>query len=172
MLRGRAFAVAALALVGCAPELNWRDWRTDSPGVTLLFPCKPVRQQRNLAIDGVPRTVVLNVCDAGSSTWAVTQIDVEPPQAGAVLLKALVGAAHVNLAAAPAAPVASAPQGSDAVEGAGRYRVAGRTPAGDVRRAEHLVMAVGSRVIQVSALGERLDADAVDTFLGSVRVSP
>lgn len=171
MLRSRALAVAALALAGCAPELNWRDWRTDSPGVTLLFPCKPVRQQRTLAIGPTPRTVVLHMCDAGASSWAVAQMDVDAPDTRASVLKELVAAVHANLAAPSGAPVGAVPEGTDRLDGVGRYRVAGRTPGGEPRQAEHLLLAVGGRLIQVSALGVRLDAEAVETFLGSVRVS-
>lgn len=174
MLRNPALAAGALALVivagGCAPELNWREWRTESPGVSMLFPCKPVRQQRTVTLDSEPRVLVLHVCDAGGVSWAVALVDVESVARTPGVVKALVDGLHANLGQAREVAAGPSPKGFDAVPGTGRYRVEGQVPDGRGRVAEHLVLVVGPRVVQVSALGERLDAEALDNFLGSVRV--
>lgn len=174
MLRNQAIAAGALALMivgtGCSPELNWRDWRMDPPGVSLLFPCKPVRQQRTLQLASAPRVLVLHVCDAGGTSWAVAHVDAGSAEQAPGVVQALVDGIHANLNLGRTTASGPGLEGADALPGTGRYRVAGQLPDGRSRRAEHLVLSLGARVVQVSALGERIDAEALESFLGSVRV--
>lgn len=162
--------MAALAgLAACSPELNWREWRTPEAGLTQLFPCKPVRQQRQVALGGRPLQLVLQVCDGADVTWAVAYADVADPAAVAPALRVLAESAHANLGVAPtpATPVAVA--GSTPQDGAGRFRFQGTARDGRKLDEALVVFARGTVVFQVTALGPKLAEDSLETFIGSLR---
>lgn len=162
-------ALLAMLCTACSPELNWREWRSTEVGLVQLFPCKPVRQQRTVRLAARELKLVLLVCDAGGVTWALAQADTGDPAAVGPALDALVGAAHANLGAPRAAAVSTLVPGATTHAAGGRYALRGRTPDGRTVEAAMLAFAKGTVVVQVTALGTDLAADAVATFLGSVR---
>ncbi len=172
-LRRTLAAVLALLLAaaGCSPALDWRDWHAAEPGVSLMFPCKPVRQQRTLELEGRALRMVMEVCDAGDVSWALAYADAQDPAAVTALLRTLAGAAHVNLGAVPSAinPGAAPVPGATPSPAGGHFRIEGRLPDGQMVREELLVFAKGTWAVQVTALGRRLPAEAAATFIESVR---
>jgi hypothetical protein len=172
-MRVRWLLIAGSALLwGCAPELNWREWRTPEAGLTQLFPCKPVRQQRKIDLAGRPVTMVLQVCDVGDVTWALAHAELEDPSAVGPALQALAASAHDNLSAPPSLALPASVQGATPQSGAGRYRFQGTRRDGRALEAALLVAARGTLVVQATALGARLADDTIETFLGSVRFGP
>lgn len=169
MVRVLVVSLLVLLSAGCSPDLNWRELRFDEAGVTQLFPCKPVRQQRKLALAGRPQVLVLQVCDTGGVTWALAHTQVDEPAAVPAVLQALAEAAHANLGAArgPARP--QVVPGATVQTASGRYGFSGQAPDGRRLEAAVLLYARGAVVVQLTALGPRLTADAVDTFLTSAR---
>lgn len=159
----------ALLSAGCAPELNWRELRFDDAGVSQLFPCKPVRQQRTLSLAGRPQLLVLQVCDAGGVTWALSHVRIADAAQVAVVLRALAEAAHANVGAAVGAVRPQAVPGADHHAAAGRYAISGQAPDGRRLEAAVLLYARAGVVVQLTALGPRPDAEAVETFLTSAR---
>jgi hypothetical protein len=180
MLRRRLVLLGAALLGACSPELNWREVRTPEAGVEQLFPCKPVRQQRKAELAGKERQLVLQVCDAGDVTWAQMHVLLHDKDAIGSSMEALVAAAHANLGAAPApAPASASASGSSGIvtessgpSSAQRYRIKGTAPDGRPVEMALKVFGNGSVVVQVSALASVLPTEAVDTFLGSVKVQP
>ena len=172
MLRAPAALLAALICAACAPELNWRELRTDDIGLAQMFPCKPVRQQRQVQLAGRDVTLVLQVCDAGGATWARAYGDMRDPAAVGAALDALSAAAHGNIGARRGDAVAQTVTGASPNAAAGRFQIQGRTPDGKPVQAAVLVFAKGTRVVQLTALGASLSADAVETFIGSARAGP
>jgi hypothetical protein len=174
MLRRRLVLLGAALLGACSPELNWREVRTPEAGVEQLFPCKPVRQQRKAELAGKERQLVLQVCDAGDVTWAQMHVLLHDKDAIGSSMEALVAAAHANLGAAPAP--ASGSSGivteSSGPSSAQRYRIKGTAPDGRPVEMALKVFGNASVVVQVSALASVLPTEAVDTFLGSVKVQP
>lgn len=162
-------AVIALICCGCAPALNWREWRSDETGLVQAFPCKPVRQQRQVTINGHAQLLVLEVCDADGVSWALAHTQASEPAAVGPLLDALAAAAHANLGAARSALRPQAVPGSTPQAAAGRYAFAGKDPRGRALQAQVLVFARGLLVVQLTALGERLPQAGVETFFGAVR---
>lgn len=173
-LRSLALVLSTALIGACAPELNWREVRTPEAGVQQLFPCKPVRQQRQAVVAGHARQVVLQVCDAGGVTWAQTffMVDDASASASAAARQALVAAARANLGAL-----------ADVVEGQAigvapsawpptRFDIGGRAPDGRQVAMAGLVFSRGTTVVQVSALADHLPADAVQTFFESVKALP
>ncbi len=162
--------VTVALMMGCAPDLNWRSWRTDEIGVTQLFPCKPVRQQRQFQLHGRSLAMVLLVCDGAEVTWAQAHADAIDPSAVAPLIEDLLGAAHRNLGAARDVPLPLVVPGATPNMASGHYRLRGRAPDGRVIEEELLLFVKGTLVVQVTALGARLPNGSAEQFLSSVRV--
>lgn len=171
MYRAAGCILALIVCTGCAPELNWREWRSEESGLTQAFPCKPVRQQRQVRLAGYEIVMVLQVCDADGVTWALAHAAAPDPASVDPLLDALSAAAHANLGAVRGALQAASVPGATPHAAAGRYSFQGRSPQGDLLQSGVLVFARGLTVVQLTALGRQLPAGAVDTFFASVRAA-
>ncbi len=169
MRRVHPALLATLAGVACAPELNWREWRSDEAQLSQMFPCKPVRQQRKVQLAGRELRLVLHVCDAQQVSWSVAHVDVGDPAGMGQALAALTEAAHVNLGAPRTASTPHTVAGDTPQVAAGRFVLRGQAPDGRSLQGAVLVFAKGTVAVQVTALGERLPREAVETFLGSTR---
>ena len=162
-------ALICVAGAGCAPALDWREWRSQETGLLQAFPCRPARQQRQVMIDGRAQLLVLEVCDADGVSWALAHTQASEPAAVGPLLDALAAAAHANLGVARTVLRPQAVPGATPQAAAGRYAFAGQDPRGRALQAQVLVFARGLLVVQLTALGERLPDAGVETFFGSVR---
>ncbi|HNU10458.1 MAG TPA: hypothetical protein PKJ45_03730 [Rubrivivax sp.] len=161
-----------LGLAGCAPELNWRQVQFDEAGVSQLFPCKPRRQQRTIQLVGQPRTLVLQLCDAAGVTWGLAYLKVGEPAEVPAVLDTLAAAAHANLGAERGAAQPQTVAGAGGYAAAGRYRLSGRRPDGQAIESALLLYARGTVVVQLTALGPKLDDAAVDAFLAGASAQP
>lgn len=160
--------VAALVNTACAPELNWRDVRSDELGARLLFPCRPVRQQRELALGGSSRIMVLHACNAGGIGWALALVELRTSEERDPIEQELSRAIRANLGAGT----------SDAED-------APQLPAGEVRspirswrghapdgRAIEAVTSFVYRpgwLVQVTAIGPAIAHGDAQVFVGSLR---
>ncbi|NBD19475.1 hypothetical protein GTZ97_02145 [Aquabacterium fontiphilum] len=119
---------ALLATAGCSPELNWREVQVASgQGLVAMFPCKPQTHERTLTLPGLPQPVAVSMqsCQTGQTTWAVSHVETDSPQAMADLLTRWPQLTRENLAeAARQLPVAR----QVAVEGPTPVTVPGMTP--------------------------------------------
>jgi hypothetical protein len=163
-----ALGLAALA-AACSPALDWRQWRPAGTGVTLLMPCKPTPQSRRVSLAGASVELVLEACSAGGQTWALAHADVGDPQRVGPALVALLDGAAANVGAGSGAAAAWRPVGATPNPAAGRRALQGWLPDGRAVREQVAVFAVGTRVFQVTALGESLPDEAADAFFASVR---
>lgn len=153
--------LACLTAAGCAPDLNWREARLSEPGATQLFPCKPVRQQRQVELAGRKRLLVLHVCDAGGSTWAQAIVEADDEADAERVGAALAAALQDNLQL-------QAPQGSGSPMGRLLWHQ-GQAPDGRMLQVAGLVTKRGRRVFQVTAMGDRLTQDDAKVFIDSVQ---
>ena len=171
MSRGVVLCVVWVGLAACSPDLNWRDVRSDDGRLVHWFPCRPVQQVRTLPLAGRDRRVELRVCDAAGASWAQMRVELERPDeadaVGQVLLQA--SAAKLGTVAA-VRPVSLA--GASQTPGPARATLQGRGPDGRQLRAGVLVFGVGGAVYQLTALGEALTEESIETFMASVRVMP
>ncbi len=163
-------------MVACAPALDWRDVRVAGGAVTVLFPCKPKTQERALEMGGRQWTALLQVCEAGPSTYSALTL---APREGApaetsaaALLPELVQTAAQRWGAAQGA--ASAPEGVRLPASVASAVWARHTRAGAESevQTQALFLSVGSNLVQLSMHGSRLDATAVETFFGQLRTTP
>lgn len=172
MLPGGALVALLLGLTACTPALDWRDWRPEDSGLQLLLPCKPVPQVRSVTLAGQTVRLSLHACSAGGQTWGLAYADVGDPRQTTPALQALVAGFIDNLGAGPARalPLPNVP-GATPNRASQHVRVSGVRPDGQRMEAQVLVFTRGTRVYQATVLGQQLPADAVTTFVESLRLA-
>jgi hypothetical protein len=172
-MRLRWTAPLALALTACTPALDWREVRPPGSATQLQLPCKPASHARQVALAGAPVEMALYACTADGVTYALGFADVQDPARVTPALEALAQAAQDHLGgAAPRAASAARVDGMTPNPRAVHLELAGRLPDGRAVVESVVVFAYGTRVVQATALGERLDRPALETFIGSLKVRP
>ncbi len=163
---------AAVLLAGCAPALDWRDARPAGSGAVLLFPCRPVGQERNVALGKQTVRLALHACSAGGQTWGLAFADVAEPALVGPALAQLREAAAANIGATGAQALALQVAGATPHPASARDHLHGHLPDGGAVLMQVAVFAHGTQVFQATALGERLPDDAAEIFFAAIRFSP
>jgi hypothetical protein len=164
--------MAGLLMLACAPALDWREVRPADSGVTLLFPCKPDGHARQVQLGPDSVRLQLHACTAAGTTWALAFADIgDPARVGPALLE-LRSAAARNLGASQPQVLTLEVEGATPNAASQRLQFQGRMPDGRAVTEQVAVFAKGTRVFQAIALGDKLDAEAADSFFGSLRVGP
>jgi hypothetical protein len=141
--------------------MDWREVRPQDSGLMLLFPCKPASHARSVALA------------AGQvRTWALAVADVAEPARVGPALAELDAAAARNLGATQVRPLPLKVHGVTPNPASRRVQIDGRLPDGSRVTEQVAVFAKGTQVFQATVLGERIDAEAADTFFGSLRFAP
>ncbi|MDE2398332.1 MAG: hypothetical protein KGM91_23100 [Burkholderiales bacterium] len=163
--------LALAAVVACSPALNWRDVRTDDGAAQWLMPCRPDRQVRELGLAGTRARMFLASCRTEEQTWAFAWADLGEPGLAANAVEALVAASRSNIDARPESVhlLASTVPGATPGTATRRLAFSGHLPDGRAVEEQTLLFTRGSRVYQATAVGARLEAQALETFFGSVR---
>ena len=166
-------ALAGVALIAaCSPTFDWREARPEGSAVTMLFPCRPGRVERNVRITGAPFAMQLHSCNAGGATFSLAVVDAGAAERVAPLLAALRSQAAANVAGTTVAVPASAVAGATPDPLAGRARIDGRLP--DQRPViEHVAWFVGgTRIYQATVLGtgRSVEPQTLDTFFDAIHL--
>lgn len=156
-------------LTACTPALDWREVRPEVSGAVLLFPCKPSVEARPVMLAGASVPMRLVVCRADGVTWAVSYADVTDPTRVAPAIEALQAAARNNLGGMVETQRPWQVKGMTPNPLAQRMRVRGKLPNGEAVVQETGFFSRGTWVFQATAMGERLDGEAVATFFDSIR---
>jgi hypothetical protein len=175
MTRNACLSLALVTLMlGCAPALDWRELRPADSGLTVLFPCKPTSHARQVSLGPDAVRLELHACTAAGITWAVAFADTQDPARVGPALAELRTAVAYNLSAASAhpLPLPLKVEGATPNPASQRVQFQGRMPDGRAVTEQVAVFAKGTRVFQAVALGEKLDAEAADSFFGSLRLGP
>jgi len=159
-------------LLACAPALDWREVRPVGGGIVLLMPCKPDSHARQVQLGPDTVRLELHACTAGGTTWALAFADVGDPARVAAALVELQASAARNLAAAELRQLPLKAEGATPNPASERVQLQGQMPDGRAVTEQVAVFAKGTRVYQAVALGAVLDAEAVDSFFGSLRLAP
>lgn len=160
-------------LVGCAPDLNWRQVPIGDSGWMAWMPCKPSTFERFTSTQepgGVRRAVQVRMqsCEAGDRLWALASADIGDPAEANLEARRWLDATAANYSDARWSTAAWQPAlGSGAVAG-WTLEGAGRRPDGQQRAVRSAVAAAGSRVIQLTVIGSPPDPDAIDQFFSRV----
>jgi hypothetical protein len=152
--------------------MDWREVRPQDSGLMLLFPCKPASHARSVALAAGQVRLQLSACRAGGSTWALAVADVAEPARVGPALAELDAAAARNLGATQVRPLPLKVHGVTPNPASRRVQIDGRLPDGSRVTEQVAVFAKGTQVFQATVLGERIDAEAADTFFGSLRFAP
>ncbi len=164
-----ALAAACLAFA-CSPALDWREVRPAGADIAALFPCKPERNSRTLALAGHRVRMEMFACSAGGATYALAYADLPEPGAVGPALSELRALAAANIGADPGVPAVQRVPGMTPQAQAGRVVLAGRLPDGAVVQEQALFFAKGLRAYQASVIGARLDGDAARGFFEALRL--
>lgn len=162
-----------LGLAACAPALDWREVRPDDSPVLLMLPCKPSILARNVPLAGQTVKLTLHACSAGGQTWALAQADVADPARVTTALQALQATALANLGVANATAantLALNVPGATPNVAAARVAAQGQLSDGTRVQEQVAVFSFGTRVFQATVVGQRLSAEAVETFFGALRL--
>lgn len=168
--------VAGWALTACSPTFNWRELRLDGTPLQAQLPCKPEQAQRDVPLGGQPTALHMLSCQAGDLTFALAWADVGQPAAVAAALAAWRAASLQSLRtpeAGVAAPDAATPAWAPSVPGADvvlGVQVQGLDHRQQPVTARSAYFARGQQVFQAAVYGQRLDAEAVDTFFSGLRL--
>jgi hypothetical protein len=170
--RGVAFAGAVCLgwLAGCAPALDWREVRVEGREAAVLLPCKPSAHARQVRLGEDSVKLTLQACQAAGMTWGLASADVADPTRVGAALQALREASAGNLGSPTAAALPLKVAGATPQAASGRAAYAGRRPDGQPVQAQVAVFSHGTVVYQATVIGERLSAEAADTFFGSLRL--
>jgi hypothetical protein len=164
--------LAGFLMLACSPALDWREVRPAGSGITALFPCKPDSHARQLKLGPDPVRLELHACKAMGVTWALAFADMgDPARVGPALVELRTAAAN-NLAASEPTSLPLKVDGATPNAASQRIQFHGRMPDGRAVIEQVAVFAKGTRVFQAIALGDSLDAEAADSFFGSLRLAP
>ncbi|PIM50608.1 hypothetical protein CS062_24115 [Roseateles chitinivorans] len=157
-----------MLVAGCSPALNWRKVDPEGAQVSLMFPCKPEREERTQpGPAGQPVVVRSMSCKARGGQFSFTWTDLGDARATSAAMRRM----HEGIAR-QMAPRASAPlsvRGIAADPEAFQQAFEAR-PGQPAQQARQAVFSREGRLYQLLLQGERLDAEAWDVFLGSVQL--
>ncbi|WP_428421659.1 hypothetical protein [Methylibium sp.] len=167
-------SVASLLILAaaCAPALDWREVRPDGGGLVALFPCKPERLTRQLALAGATVQMQVLACTAEGTTWGLSTADMADPGIVGTALAELRVSRVRNLDGAETASQAAQIAGMTPQPRAVRFSVAGRKPDGTPIADQSVLFALGTRVFHAAALGGQPSAQTLETFFGGLKVQP
>jgi hypothetical protein len=160
---------AILVLVACSPALDWRDVRAEGRDLLALLPCKPAAHARQVLLGPDRVTLTLQACQAADMTWGLASADVAEPARVGSALQALRAAATANLGTPTGQALPLQVPGATPQPDSGRTGFVGLRPDGQPMQSQVAVFARGTVVYQATVLGERVPADAAQTFFESFR---
>lgn len=174
---GALLAPGLAGLVGCSPEHDWREIRSEEAAVVVMLPAKPARMTRPINLDGLRIDMTMIGAEVRGIAYTVGAIEL-PDEADATRQRAL-AAMRVAMVrniggterAARSVAVAridpgGGPRGT--IEGV-EIEAGGRMRERDVVLIARFV-GVGRHAWQAVVLGDRPDPELVSQFLGSLKV--
>jgi len=158
------------SIAGCSPTLNWREVRPEGSGAAVMFPCKPSREVREVPLAGAQVSMTIMACRTGEAMYALSFADVGDAARVAPALEALREAAIGNLSGSVVSSQAARVEGMTPQAQALLLSVRGVLPDGTRVQERLAVFSKGTRVFQATLFGARLEAEAVETFFGGLRL--
>ena len=172
-VRGAAAAlVAATAALACSPTFDWREARPEGSGVALMFPCRPVQEERRTRIGAAVTPIQLHSCAAGGAVFSLAAIDAADPAGVTPMLDAIRLQAAANLAGTATELGAFSPPGATPNPRSARLAIDGKRPDGRHVVAQAAFFVKGLRLFQATVLNADVAGgpQAADTFFGAIRL--
>jgi len=165
------WAAIVVVVVGCTPALDWRDVRPEGSDLTMLFPCRPDRQERRVQIGAAVSTMRMDTCRASGMLFSLAFVDATDAAAVGPTLATLRASAAANIGAVTTVQRLDIAGATPNAESA-LVRMQGRLADGRTRTERAAFFAHGMRVYQAAMLGESLPDDTAETFFGAIKVRP
>lgn len=174
--RPRTFCFVALCwvsvLLGCGPQVSWREMRTEVPDLRLQMPCRPNVQQRNLSLAGQSVKMTMLVCDVAETTFALAFADMGDPGRVDLGMASLSSSFADAIRGQPQGGLeAWDVQGATPQPGSGRRRFAGHLGHDQPIQAEMGVLARGTYVLRWTVTASQLREEQLAPFFEGVRFS-
>lgn len=170
-------ALAAIPLLGCTPEYNWREIRSADDGWSVMLPGKPASMSRRIRLDTVEVTMTMQGAKIGDTTFTVaTAVLPEDTAAARELAVAAMRAGMLrNIEGTQTAARDVAVPVIDAAGKAIGERPAVRIEADGAIKGRPVTMSAGfaadgPRAWQWVVIGHAVDREQASTFLDSFRV--
>ena len=163
--------ILATALAACTPVLNWREMRTEDGVVLAMFPCRPDRHARKVALADTTANMSLLVCMAKGMTFALSSIELDDPGLVTKALADLREAMLVNLGGTRLQMTPWSLRGMAPNPLAARLSAQGHLPDGTAVWQEAAFFARGLRVYQASILSRKIDPEAAETFFEGLKLA-
>jgi hypothetical protein len=135
-----------------------------------MFPCKPASHARNVRLLQATVRLELHACTTAGITWALAFADVDEPTQVGPALEELRQAAITNLGATVGGDRALQVPGATPNPASRQVDLQGRGPDGRALAERVALFTKGLRIYQATVLGERIDAEAAETFFNSLRL--
>lgn len=167
-LRTLGAGLLCAALVACAPDLNWREVRTDDAHCSILLPAKPATHARSVNLDGLKVEMQMTGAAVDDLSFTVASARIPDAAQRVPALAAMQVAMLRNIGAASHDEKRVTLKGG--VE-ATEVVASGQNARDGKKLLMHARFAIyGDRVYQAVALGpqDKLSPEAADTFLGSL----
>lgn len=163
-------ALLCVLLGACSPSLNWRQVRPDAVDMTLLLPCKPDRASKTVPLGGRPTRLSMTGCEAGGAMYALAVAELDDVSQAAPVLAQWQGLALSHMRATTSTQRPAAVPGADAHPAPTLVSARGLHPDGHAVEGQALYFARGGRVFQAVVYAARIDPDAAETFLSSLKL--
>lgn len=155
-------------VVACSPTLDWREVRPAEAEVLLLFPCKPHPAVRRVRLGDRDVALTVTACRAGDATYALGHAMLPTPADATSALESLRQAALTHLGGQSQRLPMLSMRGMTSGSAAQRWVLRAERPGGGALIEHFVLFSRGSRVYQLTVLGERVDAEAVETFFAGL----
>ena len=157
-------------VVACTPSLDWRETRPEGADVVAMFPCKPDRHARPIALAGATTRMEMLVCSAGGATFAISFADLPDPASVATAMAELQAKVLGNIRGTASQTQPARVSGMTPNSLARRLTMAGQLPDGAAVQEQAVFFVKGLRVFQASIIGPRLPPDTAETFFAGLKL--
>jgi len=166
-MRTRQFipaCLAAIAVAGCSPTYNWRDFTSGDGSFRVLFPAKPSTHTRNIDLGGIKVDMTMTAAEVEGTTFAVGTAVAPDAAMAQATLPAMRQALLRNIGAADSAPPAPAAAPGTTLD----VDAVGKGNGGPVRLVGRFVVK-GARMYQVIVVGNpgAMPPEHTEQFLSS-----
>ncbi len=94
-----ATALVVLAIAGCSPDFNWRDYSSEAAPYRVMFPDKPSTHTRQIELNGLKVDMTMTGAQVNGTTFAVGTAEAPDAAAAEVALTAMKTALVNNIGA-------------------------------------------------------------------------
>ena len=163
----------ALVLMGCSPDLNWRQTGFDNTNFKADLPCKPDRTTRQVPLGGMPVDLQVSGCESGTAMVAVMTAALPPGSDANALLQGWQQATLANVQAQDAQRQAWERPGMLPLPAAQRLTAQGRRADGQPVAVQAVwgawVEGDHVRLVHAAVYDRQIAAELADTLFESLK---